>query len=75
MRAAFFRMGGRNLRLDRARLGMPPAEQRFETGNPAVGQPHDRLVVDLDLAAFETLAQSGLEPTASRNAGACVLPE
>ena len=40
---------------------MLPAHQRFETGDPAVIQREDRLVVDAQLVAFDGAVQVALE--------------
>ena len=40
---------------------MIPARQRFEAGDGAVLEPHDRLIEDGDLVAFERPAQVGFD--------------
>ena len=48
-------------RRDQSLLGMLPAHQRFETGDPAVIQREDRLVVDAQLVAFDGAVQLTLQ--------------
>ena len=50
-------IGGR----DQALGGMAPAQQRLEARHGAVGEPHDRLVENLDLAIVQRLAQIGFQ--------------
>ena len=61
MRSLLLRMRDELVGLDHTSLRMTPAQQRLEPGNRAVLQPHDRLIVDLDLVALERAAQIGLE--------------
>ena len=41
--------------------GMAPAQKRLEARHGAVGETHDRLVKNLDLAIVERLAQIGFQ--------------
>ena len=50
-----------DVRAEAAEARMIPAQQRLEAGDGAILQPHDRLEIDLDLAARERAAQIGLE--------------
>ena len=40
---------------------MVPARQRFEAGDGAIVEPHDRLIKDGDLVALERAAQIGFD--------------
>ena len=44
-----------------AELRMIPARQRFEAGDGAIFEPHDRLIEDGDLVALERAAQIGFD--------------
>ena len=56
-------------RADRAELGVVPARQRLEAGDPARGQLEQRLVGDRQLAGGERAAQVALQPHAVRHLG------
>ena len=54
-------MGDEIGRRDQALDGMLPAQQRLEARHRCVGQPHDGLIEDLDLAVAQRMAQIGFQ--------------
>ena len=54
---------------DQAALGVVPAQQRLHPGDVAVGQPHDRLVVQLELATVQAALEIGAQLQAGEDTG------
>ena len=47
--------------LDQAALGVPPADERLEAGQPTVAEVHERLVVEHEVAAADGVLELGPE--------------
>ena len=67
--AGLFGMGDEIGRRDQALDRMLPAQQRLEPRHAAVGQPHDGLIEDVELAVVQRVAQIGF-PAPRRRRGA-----
>jgi hypothetical protein len=53
-------------------LGVVPAHERLDAGDPAVVELDDRLVVELELAVLERALQVGLELEPRERASSCI---